>query len=248
MKKFTHLFTVLLVVVFLAISLTACGLFGDDAPKVKTTKITVYVDGMPNEFTVTYNSTAEIGALAKSGCYMVGIEDDAGHKYFDEGGRSLQAWNEANPDTFYAKFEPLDSLAYSYRTMATNTVAIGTQEDHMTYSILYSYDSSKEKQFLSALKGNPECNVTITYSFDAKKQQNVWKPNLYVKVFANDDETLQSLTINEQPVDFKRYTYSVTVPARRLVNGLKISFTNNDFALCAKYIKNVDCKLEIFGE
>ncbi len=250
MRKLKLLSALVAIVALLSICLTACGLFGEpkDAPKVKFSTITVYVGDIPQTFTATNDTTVDVGPLSQSGGYLVGIEDSAGRKYFDEAGRSLLPWNDANPTIFYAKFAPLNTLSYTFETMANKTISIGTQEDYEIHSFAYSFQNTKEVQFLSALKGNPERQVQISYSFDAKKQDNIWKPNLYVKVYANGDETLQSITINEQSVDFKHYSYSVTVPARRLTNGFKISFMNTDFALCAKYIKYVDCKIEILGE
>ncbi len=204
MRKFKLISALMFVVMILTISLTACGLFGEpkDVPKVTSSSITVYVDDIPQTFTATYDTTVDVGPLSKRGCYLVGIEDSAGRKYFDEAGRSLLPWNEANPTTFYAKFESLDTLSYTYKTAATKTVCIGTQSDYATCNITYNYNEAKAVQFLSALKGNPERQVKISYSFDARKQDSIWKPNLYVKVIANEDETLQSITIDDQSVEF----------------------------------------------
>lgn len=121
MKKTKLLSTISLIAVGSSACLTGCNLFNDPkgAPTVTTSTITIYVDSTPQTFTATSNSAMDIGPLSKRGCYMVGI-DELGNRCFDESGRSLLHWNEANPTTFYAKFEALDDyLSYTYDTLVT---------------------------------------------------------------------------------------------------------------------------------
>lgn len=242
MKKLKLFVCILTIAVAAALSLTACG-SAKDVPKITTTPITIYVDGIPQQFTATLNSTVDVGALSKRGSYLVGIDDEAGNRYFDEAGRSLLPWNEANPSTFYAKFEEMNTLEYEYKTLATETVEIDSSSSS---NFNYSYGSTKAVQFLSALKGNPTRTVHIAFDFLLRSDKGLfWTQKLFIKVLANGDETIGSYTIAEESADFIKYSYVADARAEQLVNGFTIRFSNTDTSLYSKYVKYVNCKITI---
>lgn len=127
-------------------------------PKIQ--EITVYNDDTPVTYSVTVGDVAVIDAFTKRGYYFTGAYDSrtGGKKYFDAKGNSTMLWVAGNPDTYYARFESVETLSYSQ---------IRYEEDPLKWDggIYERYvEFELDEEFKNAVNANPDMKLSITVS------------------------------------------------------------------------------------
>ena len=213
-KKLANVLTLCLIVCVLAVSLTACGVFGGGSKKVN---ITVYNDGTAKQFSVTVGETARIDPVMKVGYYPTGFYDSetGGTKYFDANGNSASVWQENYPTTFYAQYKSIEGYP-----------KIEWHEDENK-----SYDSDTvnfyyqlKGQDYYAIMGNLDRQVRLRYHFKAKRKTSLYSSN-YIRVRFTDasgDKGENFGKYYEREIsssDYKEYFVEVTCSARVFHNG-----------------------------
>ena len=251
MKKITKLATLILSVIMLAISMTACSLFsnqpdnsggggneGVSTPNTQT--ITVYNGENHVTYTATLGEVAKIDVFTKPGYYFVGAYDTAegGTKYFDSTGNSTMVWGAGNPDTYYARFASV--LECSYKDTLREDGGIW-----FTFTL--------DEEIMSAINGNLDHKLNVNISFEAACEETWELRKAYITNNKSGgtnhicfDEAIQ-LPNNAM---YKSFNYSFEIKAREFKNGNVYFYIYNSTIVSVKdyYVKNITLDIEFASE
>ncbi len=219
MKKFFSLILALLMVVSLGANLTACAFLGSDfdtTPKTQT--IAVYQDETSESYSVTFGKMAEIEIPSKQDYYFIGAYDamEGGMKYFDEEGKSLLAWEETFPTTFYVRWGDISELKCTLNVFDNEPKSGGSSGQRTAKAVL-------DTEFISALKGNFDKQLKIEYSIDLKTgagYETASPIGLYLKGYDNSGADRHTIFTHTPIVgEFSTFTGMTEIDANDFVNG-----------------------------
>lgn len=237
MKK--RIIGILLVLVIIAISLTACNLGSDsdnESPSGEYSKddaIVVYDEGAQSKYSFASSQYAHTRVYSKPGYYMEGIYDSptGGTKYFDELGKSLTPWQNdgARPNTFYTRYAPVAGLH------STSDVLYEDAKSASWYAIC---EYVPPKYIVSAAMGNLNRYVEINIQYKAKDEVSE-TCFVYLKDSLESSATETSMYRQELTKSYKEYTVSLKVPARFMKTGELIVVFNRTNNFKYGYFKDI---------
>lgn len=230
---------ILLALVIIAISLTACNLGSDsdsESPSgeyYKNNAIVVYDEGAQSKYVFAANQYAHTRVYSKPDYFMEGIYDSptGGTKYFDELGTSLQCWKNDGtmPTTFYTRYAPIDGLHSTSEIL---------YEDATFTSWYTTCEYIPPKSIVSAAKGNLNRYVEINIQFKTKDEVSD-SCYIYLKDSTESSAT-ESQSCHITPTSkYEQYSVSFKVPARFMKTGELIVVFNRTNNFKFGYFKDV---------